>query len=60
MRRRWDLILVVAIVLAVAAAAGVDWRLGAAVAALALGGVWYWLEDVPDRGNTASRDDREG
>lgn len=51
--RRWDLLLGLAVLLLVVAAAGVDWRLGLLVAGLALGGAWYWLEDVPD-------DDREG
>ena len=46
--RRWDLVLVAAFVLLAVAAFGVDWRLGLAVAALALGCVWYWLEDVPE------------
>lgn len=50
--RRWDLLLVVAAACVVVAAFGVDWRLGAFVAGLALGGAWYWLEDVPN--------DREG
>lgn len=47
--RRWDLLLLVAIVLAVVAAAGLDWRLGCAVAAVCVGGVWYWLGD-PEEG----------
>lgn len=46
--RRWDLLLIAAVCLAVAAASGVDWRLGAAVLAFALGGVWYWLDDTND------------
>lgn len=48
--RRWDLLLVVALVLVVVAAAAVDWRLGCTVAAAAIFGVWYWFEDVPTDG----------
>lgn len=47
--RRWDLLLAAAVVLAVVAAVGVDWRLGCAVAAVALGAVWYWL-GTPEEG----------
>lgn len=46
--RRWDILLAVALVLAVVAAGGVDWRLGCAVAAAALGAVWYWLGDTEE------------
>jgi hypothetical protein len=46
--RRWDLLLVVGLVCAVVAAGGVDWRLGAAVLAVALVLVWYWLREVDD------------
>lgn len=41
--RRWDLTLVVALVLVTIGAAGLDWRLGAVVAGVSLGGVWFWL-----------------
>lgn len=47
--RRWDLLLVLASVLAVVASGAVDWRLGAAVAAVICASVWYWLDD-PEEG----------
>ena len=46
--RRWDLLLATAIVLGTVAAGGVDWRLGAAVLALALAAVWYWLGEAEE------------
>lgn len=46
--RRWDLLLVAAVVLATVAAGGVDWRLGAAVLASALAAAWYWLGEAEE------------
>ena len=46
--RRWDLFLVVAILLGTLAAGAVDWRAGAAVLGICLASVWYWLDDVRD------------
>ena len=44
----WDLLLILAIALLVTAAGAVDWRLGAAVAGVLIGNVWYWLEEDAD------------
>ena len=44
----WDLLLATAVVLVVIAAGAVDWRLGAAVAGVALGNVWFWFEEDAD------------
>ncbi len=48
--RRWDLILLASVLLAVVAAAGVDWRLGSLAASVALGAVWYWLGEPDTKG----------
>lgn len=47
--RRWDLFLLVGVVLLVVAAGALDWRLGCAVAGSALVAVWYWLGN-PEEG----------
>lgn len=46
--RRWDLLLVAAVVLVTVAAGAVDWRLGAVVLASALAAVWYWLGEAEE------------
>lgn len=44
--KRWDVLVLVAGVLVTVAAAGVDWRLGCAVASGVLVAVWYWLGET--------------
>ena len=46
--KRWDLILLLGVLLGVVAAGAVDWRLGCAVAGAALASIWYWLEEDAD------------
>lgn len=46
--RRWDLLLVAAVLCATVSAGAVDWRLGLGVLALSLGGIWYWLAEEND------------
>ena len=44
--KSWDLLLVIAIALATVAGAAVHWAVGAAVLAVALLNVWYFLGDT--------------
>lgn len=48
--RQWDWILVAAVALGTVAVGAFDWRLGAAVLAVCLAAVWYWLGDVDEDG----------
>lgn len=46
--KRWDLLLVVAVLCLTVAAGAVDWRLGLGFLGAALAGIWYWLAEEAD------------
>lgn len=46
--KRWDLLLVVGVVLLVVGVGAFDWRFGSITAGLALAAAWYWLAETEE------------
>lgn len=46
--KRWDLLLVAAVLCATVAAGAVDWRIGLGVLAVSLTAIWYLLAEEAD------------